>query len=125
MENIETLGEFVVAPIFRTAGPGGIIQPQVNWVGDRSGKSYVDFIARVERIEADLHEIKCRIGLSGSDTLLKTRNVSRGDAKIIAAELNSGTVVDAIRARYAVDFSFLRYSTEPGNAVDVEATSIG
>jgi hypothetical protein len=125
METIDTLADFVVAPIFRTAGPGGIIRPQVNWLSNRSGETYLDFIARVEAIESDFHKIRCRIGLPESEIPLKRRNASRGDVELFAAELNSGIVVDAIRARYAADFAFLHYSTDPVSAVDGDAMATG
>jgi hypothetical protein len=123
MEDMNTLEEFVVSPIFRTSGPGGIVSPQVHWLTDKSGANRVDFIARVERIEEDFSEIKTRLALPPSGKPLLRRNASRGDAEKLAAELMSGSVVDMIRNRYASDFRVLGYSTDPGEALELEVRS--
>jgi hypothetical protein len=120
MESINTLEEFVASSVFRSSGPGGIASPQVHWLTDKSGTSCVDFIARVERIEEDFSEIISRLALPASRKPLLRRNASKGDVDKLAAELASGSVVDVIRSRYASDFRFLGYSTEPGEAVELE-----
>jgi hypothetical protein len=120
MQEINTLEEFVCSPIFSGSGPGGIVSPQLHWLTDRSGASCVDFIARVERIDDDFSKIKAQLALPLSGKPLLRRNASKGDAEKLAIELNSGRVVDVIRARYASDFRFLGYSTEPGEAVELK-----
>jgi hypothetical protein len=117
MDEINTLEEFVASPLFRRRGPGGIVEPQIRWLSDSSGASYMDYIARVETIEDDFRVIKARLGLPLSGRPLLKRNVSKGDAISLAAELDSARVVDAIRTRYASDFRLLGYSTEPGEAI--------
>ena len=121
MDEIDTLEKFVDSPIFRSAGPGGIVSPQVHWLADRSGASCVDFIARVERLKADYSDVRTRLGLPFSGMPLRRRNESKGDVDPLAAELECATVAGAIRSRYASDFQFLGYSMEPGEARDQDS----
>jgi len=126
MDELHTLEEFVTTPLFASAGPGGIISPQVHWLTGESGENGMDYIARVERIEQDLSEIKARLGLPPSPKPLLRRNASKGDAENFIAGLMSDKVVDAVRTRYASDFSMLGYSTDPGDAMGLEqATKFG
>jgi hypothetical protein len=120
MEKMDSLEEFVASPIFRSRGPGGIISPQVHWLVDESGANCMDFIVRTETIEHDFRQIKARLGLPEAAAPLLKRNQSKGEAEEFAAELVSGTVVDAIRSRYAADFRLLEYSKEPNEAVGME-----
>lgn len=123
MDELHTLEEFVAAPIFRSAGPGGIISPQMHWITDQAGRRYVDFIARTEKIEDDLLEIRARLQLPPPSKPLLRRNASKGDAGHLIPDLTAGSVVDAIRTRYASDFQFLGYSTDPDEAAEFEGTA--
>jgi hypothetical protein len=125
MEDLHSLEDFVTSPIFASAGPGGIINAQVAWITDGDGKNCVDYIARVESIDADVHEIYDRIGLPAPAKPLTRRNTSRGDAFPLVAELRGGAVVDAIRRRYAADFEFLHYDEDPENAPEFAETQNG
>lgn len=118
MENINSLEEFAGSAMFRSSGPGGIMSPQIHWLADQAGASCMDFIARLENIEEDFSQIQAHLALPLSSKPLQKRNQSKGDADSLAAELASGKVVDAIRRRYASDFAFLGYSTDPRDAVE-------
>lgn len=39
--------------------------PQIDWITDSDGKIFVDFVARYENLEADVHTIKTRLGIQG------------------------------------------------------------
>jgi hypothetical protein len=120
MESLDTLEKFVGSPIFRGTGPGGIASSQVHWLADKTGAIRVNFIARVERLDADFREIRTRLALPCSGKPLRRANESKGATDPLIAELVSGTVVDAIRTRYASDFQLLGYSTDPEEALDHE-----
>lgn len=125
MDELHTLEEFVTAPLFASPGPGGIIAPQVHWLTDESGENGMNYVARVERIDDDLSEIRAQLGLPSSRPLSR-RNASKGDPENLIAGLMSNKVVDAVRTRYASDFCTLGYSTDPGDASEFEySTSVG
>lgn len=113
MDGFDTIDQFVSSEFFRGLGPGGIFRPQIHWLADRKKRLLVDHLCRMESLESDLASVKEKLNVSASLMPADRRNTSGGDFSAIASGLNSGTVVDAIRLRYAEDFEILGYPVQP------------
>lgn len=113
MDQFDTLEKFVSSRFFRGSGPGRIFVPQICWIRDADGALRMNFVGRVESLDADIAFVLGKLNLPAPRQPIRKRNVSRGDHSIVNAELVSGPVVDAIRSRYAEDFEAFGYSPEP------------
>jgi hypothetical protein len=111
MDRFETVDDLVVSRFFRQPGPGGIFEPQTSWLM-LDGQVAVNFLARLETLDADMATIFRRLSLGDQPPPIERRNVSRpvdNDAHSLLAP----AAVDSIRRRYAADFEALGYSPDP------------
>lgn len=113
MDEFETLENFVSSQFFWRSGPGRIFEPQAYWVRESNRRCCTNFVGRTESLEADIAIILETLKLTKPDIAMGRRNQSKGVPSIVEAELAAGTIIDAIRLRYAEDFELFGYPTEP------------
>ena len=123
MDKFESLEAFVRSGLFRRAGPSGIFEPQSRWLLDSSGALSVDYVGRLETLEPDVMNILKAIGLPMTGSPVPQQNQSLGIRTSLLSELSLGTVVDAIRSRYASDFKLFNYALEPDDALAIADSS--
>jgi len=115
MDKFESLEPFVRSALFRRAGPSGIFEPQARWLLDSNGELTTDYVGRLESLESDVESILKALGLPMTSAAVPQQNRSHGVRTQLMSELSLGTVVDAIRLRYARDFELFNYSLEPAD----------
>lgn len=79
-------------------------QPQIEWLIDHDGKIMVDFIGRVEYLDADLKKLKQRHGIDTEPALRLNQSGGNGNTPQLTDRAR-----DLIRLYYKRDFEMLGY----------------
>ena len=83
-------------------------QPQVAWILDEEGDEMVDFVGRVENIDADLDKVVSQIGLPRRAIGRTNGSAARRGPQHFPTEDDYGLLKDA----YAADFERFGYDPE-------------
>ena len=112
MNRFESPEDLVVSGFFRRPGPGGIFEPQTRWLTLNGGLA-VDYLVRLETLDADMTKIFHRLSLGDRPLPIERKNASRVLEDDETYSNISPAAVEAIRSRYAADFTTLGYSPDP------------
>ncbi len=113
MDDFSTLEEFVSSDFFKEPGPDRILLPQMRWLTDVNHKKCVTYVGRVESLEEDFDAICKALFLPRAVEPFQKHNASKSGPNRSQEEALTGKAIDAIRARYVLDFEALGYSTDP------------
>ena len=81
MNKYRSFDEFVASDFFQTAGPDDIFHSQTFWLCDSNGNLLVDYVGRIENLNADLLAICDRIGI-GIEGSTAPVNVSEPESRL-------------------------------------------
>jgi hypothetical protein len=71
------------------------LNPQVDWLRDRSGKIFTDYMGRFESLDLDLNRIRSRLGLPELNKLIPHARMSERRANLL--DYYSPVEIDAVR----------------------------
>ncbi len=89
-----------------------IWHPQVEWLTDRNGKMTIDFIGRVESLDADLQRLKELHGIASQPVPMINKSSQSG-----APPKFSRRAITLVQLYYKRDFEMLGYDEEPSESL--------
>lgn len=110
--------EYVLSGFWdKTPGPDFIFLPQLHWLqtSRASPVILVDYVGRVERLDADLHRIRATLGLRELEDSPSAPVLNASTRDDSGAYFSNPTVVDRIVVKYREDFEKFGYSEDPND----------